>query len=158
MGAWGVGMRANDTALDAVCWFQKYNDDGKPVLTRRGKMVKDGKVLLEALKWVEKQMMKGRFAYRSSSDESILGVADFFMERGVSPKEAEYFIARSIERELEPGRLSSWCDQEERRDALLRFKARIEGKPVDEKLAAKDNEGLMVKIARTLGGKEGEAS
>lgn len=152
MGAWGVGMRANDTALDAVCWFEKYDDDGKRSLTRRGKLVKDGKVLLEALKWVEKQMMKGRFAYRSSSDESILGVADFFMERGISPKEAEHFILRSIERELHPGRLSSWCDQGERRDALLRFKARVEGKPVDEELVAQDNEGLMSKMCRKLSG------
>lgn len=152
MGAWGAGMRANDTALDAILWFEKYDDNGKRFLTRRGKLVKDGKVLLEALKWVEKRMMRGRFAYRSSSDESILGVADFFMERGISPKEADYFILRSIKRELEEGRLSSWCDRQERVDALLRFKARVEGKPVDEKLAAQDNEGLMSKMSRAFGG------
>lgn len=145
-------MRANDTALDAIGWFQKYDDDGKPVLTRRGKLVKDGSVLLKALKWVDKKGMNGRFAYRSVTDEMVLGVADFFMERGVDPKKADYFILRSIERELSEGRLSCWGDREERRDALLRFKARVEGKPVDEKLAALDNAGLFSKMGRMAGG------
>ena len=144
MGAWGVGMRANDTALDAILHFRKYDGGGCPVLTRRGKLVKDGDVLLKALKWVYNRATKGRIAWKGAADEQVLGVAELFMERGINPGKAREFILASIERELSKERLDQWCDPEERKGALLRFKDDVCGKPTEKKDDHKDEQAVVL--------------
>jgi len=155
MGAWGEGMLANDTALDAVGWFQRYNDDGKPYLTAKGKRVVKKGEILKALEWVYKKEMTGRFASQNAADTMVLGVANFFLDEGVDLAPARKLILESIKRQLSQKELSCWCDPKARQDALLRFKDIVEGKPLDKGGMAKDNEGLMSKICRTL---EGQSS
>lgn len=152
MGAWGVGMRANDTALDYIGKYQDYSGPKIKPNKLAHAIVAGKKPILKELESISRKE-KG---FTSDADMGILGVAEFFLELGADLKPAKKFVLAAIKRELSNARLESWGEEsgggDEREMALLRFKDRLEGKPVDKKELALDNEGLLSKMARMMRG------
>jgi hypothetical protein len=100
MGAWGMGMRENDDALDAIGVVFE-------VPKKRRKTVDE--VLSDC------------------SADAVLGLAEEYVERGLAMPEALAQAARSaIHEELKE--LDSWTDPDERRDALEQFQRVLDGK------------------------------
>ncbi len=124
MGAWGPGMQANDSALDAISEIEAELD-GADV---------DAGALLE------------RTASQWSDPLCVLGVAEALIERGHELWDRGE-VANALEEELDPGRLRSWRNPMRRCEALERFIRRVEGESVDVAAIAEDNMGLMEKIA-----------
>jgi len=142
MSAWGVGMQANDTVLDAIGPFRNYEVKGLP-LNKKGQAVVDGKaplfdVLVQAVK-------KNTW----DPDMSILGLTEFFLDQGaVIDADSREYVLEAIKRELRPKQLERWAGDEGRKAALRRFRDRIMGKPADSAAVAQDNEGLISRMSR----------
>lgn len=137
MGSWGVGMQANDTALDYI--GDAYGKK-KPSLKSLKELVKSIKSLI-----VDRE----NHVY----DQGILGMADFILDH--NPKLLTDLnlikqIDESVDNELK--RLDNWIDggnksaSEGRKGALLRFRDRLHGKKVDEDDLIVDNLGLFDQI------------
>lgn len=157
MGAWGVGMKANDTALDYIGKYRDYDKKGLPINAKGIAIVKGKTSLLKVLQKVlgygthaKKQLAPD--AYR---DMAVLGLAEFFLDNGANLKESLPLILATIGRQSEDEELKTWGqragDGGDREQALQRFRDRVTGKAVDPKAVAKDNEGLFSKMGRILG-------
>ena len=145
MGAWGEGMQANDHAMDWIAKYQNFDAKGDDIpLNRLGKEVIGGKrLILKELQGIKKSHQHGY-----SWAQAVLGVAEFFLDLRVDLKPARGILMQAIKNQLSKGEIETWCDMKARRDAIKRFKERIDGKVVDPKLIAKDNEGLFSRMGR----------
>lgn len=138
MGAWGEGMQANDTALDYIGKYQNFEAKEGIPLNEFGREVVDGKrPILGELKEIEE-------------DQGILGVAEFFLDKGVDLKPARTLILKAIRNQLSKDEIGSWRSMGARRDALQRFKSRVMGKKVDPEKVSADNKGLFEKMAEHM--------
>ncbi len=151
MGAWGEGMQANDTALDYIAKYQDYDAKDDIPLNRRGKEVLSGK---RSLNKELQNIVHGEKGWSHYTALGVLGVAEFFLDQGHDLKGARRTIMTAIRHELSDGDLESWRSPATRKAALLRFKARAEGKDVPAELIERDNEGLLSKIHRRFAPQE----
>jgi len=138
MGTWGVGMRAGDTAWDAIgdC---KFNVNGKPPKKTLDELAKKPGLVLRYFKdWIRRDPM------------AILAVAEYLFDAGIDVKPARKIIDGALKHELSNKRLEPWGHAQDRKDALIRFRDRLNGKKVDEAKLAEDNEGLLSKMDRWI--------
>lgn len=137
MGAWGPGMRANDTALDAVYVLDEaIRVEGlKPPAGRR------------ALEDIVAAVIANE--HSQGSPQGVLGLAEAALERGISLDRVRLTVDLALASESSPEQLTCWRDPQEREAALGRFRDRLNGVQVDEALIARDNEGLLSRIFRS---------
>jgi len=129
MGAWGVGMRANDEALDAVADFTRLR-------TAKAANIRLAKIIAKSDSGDEPWLYRGS-----------LGVAEFMLDKGFPlSQENKTGILKAIRHELSESSIERWREPEERRQALRRFKQRVEMGKFDEKEKEVDNLGLLAKI------------
>jgi hypothetical protein len=129
MGAWGVGLQANDTALDFIADLE----DAAVATEAFEKVIERFEAEIESDEW-------------RTSSRAILGCAEWLLDRDQDLSKYREVIDRCLKVEMGAG-LEGWVDQDERRGALERFRKRLGGEPVDEKDLAVDNMGLMSRIA-----------
>src|SRR5882724_7627940 len=112
MGAWGVGMRENDMAADAVDTYGGRLDGiGKAKLA---------KLLVGA---------KRRFGV-----DGVLGLAEETLERGGDLRPLREFLRPLLMAQEQTGALYSWNDNAKaRKHALQRFNARLDRPPLKSK-------------------------
>lgn len=141
MGAWGEGMQANDTALDAIGDLED-RISGKKWEERR-----DEAILPQAAQdWVAKNGLDAAFAL-GYGNAGKLGIADFLLDKGVSiPIEK---IDPIIQDELSEDQLDCWTSSSTRREALELFRLKVLGEADDlaQELLSHHNRGLFTRIA-----------
>ena len=133
MGAWGEGMRANDTALDAI--------DGYERELRRIKRKKDQKSLLVLLTEIKAW---------PCWEWGILGIAEDLIDNGhLALLELSKPIVRTaIATEGRKSRLKCWKEPKARKHALDLLRRRLKGEEVSEVEVDRSNEGLISKMCR----------
>ena len=131
MGSWGCGMQANDTALDYI----------SPLENRSLKTFKAGLALARIFRNAE-------LCGSHDKNWAVLGVADWIMDRvpAKNLKAVRPIIDRALRGERTEGKLKGWKNPQERKDALSRFQARLDGKKIDKDKLMGDNAGLLVRI------------
>lgn len=138
MGAWGEGMQANDSALDAVDNFRRFDEKKeKFVPNKRGQLIVDGKIPLIN----EIQNIRDRAAYDWA--QKVLGVAEFFFDLGVDLKRSRALVMKAANQQLGKMELKTWGSPKMRRNAILRFVRRMNGQKVSQKAVALDNAPLF---------------
>ena len=143
MGACGEGMQSNDTALDAIgsaCLSCGEPRQQKKTLSD----LRKGKKSIESLFVSERGWIKRR-------PQAVLGLAEYLLDEGFDLGPVRALIVKALGTELCRRRLECWCEPQARKDALLRFKDRLNGKEVPKKLIEQDNEGLLSRMGRMLG-------
>lgn len=124
MGTWGVGMQANDTALDEIGEAQDSRDPVKYLKKNIKKWLKDD------------EYGNGR--------KSILGVADYCLDQGIKFDED---MKNLIKQAVKNAKMNNTFSEKKDRDlALDRFLRRLDGKKVSKRSLAEDNAGLLSKI------------
>lgn len=119
MGTWGVGMMSNDTAWDVI-----------------GKTGNESYCILNGL-----------LKRNKGENKEILALAEHCLENKVSlEKQVVAKVIKRVELELKPDVLDCWSEPDERKDALLRFKDRLNGKEIDELDTMLDNLSVVDKI------------
>lgn len=149
MGAWGEGMQANDTALDAI--GSAGLSCGEP--RKQKKTLSDlrkGKIKVENLFGSRGNVREA--GWIKEDPQAILGLAEYLFDEGFDLKPVRSLIMKAIRNQLSKKELERWVDMDERKNALLRFKARMNGEKVPQELIDKDNEGLFSRMGRALGG------
>jgi hypothetical protein len=111
MGSWGPELDANDDAQDALEEFSAEIAAAK----------KNPSLLA-------KLFQKVSHRYRANSD-AVLGVGWVLEKRHISLKPVKALLLKHLERELSEKQLRRWSGQEERRQSLLSFQYKLEGKP-----------------------------
>lgn len=153
MGAWGVGMQANDTALDFIAKYQDFEAKKGLPINRAGKDVVEGKTsFLNALKRVA-----GKEEDPGHRNMAVLGVAEYLFNHGAVMDDAvKSFVRAAISQQLSDKELGTWGERAgdggQREQALKRFRDQIDGKGVDPKALAQGNEGLLSKMNRAING------
>lgn len=145
MGAWGEGMQANDTALDAI----GSAGLGRSEPRKREKMLSDlrnGKISVKTLFTASKAY--GECGWIVKDSQAILGLAEHLFDEGLDIKPVRALITKALRDQLLKTNLSSWRSPSGRKSALLRFKARLSGKRVSSKALELDNEGLLSRMAK----------
>jgi hypothetical protein len=111
MGAWGAGLQANDTALDAISYVEEE-------IGRR------------SIKYLVKEKGVGfllKIAAQADGDYSrhgILGVAEWLVDQGIDvSKNSSVMDAIKFEKDEE--RISCWKDRSDRLKVLELFELRI---------------------------------
>lgn len=147
MGAWGMGMQANDDALDAI--GSAGLSSGEPKKQKRTlAALREGKITIKSLLsshrnypagWIKKEPM------------ALLGLAEYLLDEGFDLQPIKPVVRKALRAELAKRRLECWIDSDKRKAALLRFKDRLDGKEVPQDLLDQDNEGLLSKMSRMLG-------
>lgn len=140
MGAWGVGMRANDTALDAI---EGYRTDLKRIVRKR-----------DALKAAEllKEVHADCDATPDGGTLGLLGAAEYLLD-AAGPEilaKAKALLEEALDRELSPDSLDCWRNEVERQQALDLFRRRLNGETVDPQIVERTNEGLLSRLVRKL--------
>lgn len=168
MGSWGVGMQANDSALDwiphvevsCVSCGRSYKK-ARTVCESCGECKKccpcDKPRLSPAIKVIERRD-KGanRVLLRACKEEPMgaLGVAEHMLDRGLVIKpSAKKAILKVIKKELSGNRLDCWKNPEERQSALERFRERVNTGKYSELERRVDNIGLLDRFALEMEGK-----
>jgi len=129
MGAWGEGMQANDTALDAVS-----------VVSRKLRhSFRNAKEVAAALKFKE--------GSHEARDQALLGAAEWLLEHSANLSHAKQAIEAAIGREMSKKRIECWTNPDGRKDALLRFRAALRGEEKDPAARKDDNMGLFERLA-----------
>jgi hypothetical protein len=127
MGTWGVGMQANDTALDEIGAAREFK--GGPV------------------KYLEKNIdrwLADKGSY-GNGRKSILGVADFCLDQGVKFDDG---LKLKIKQAVLDARFNNtFMEHKDRELALDRFVRRLDGRKVSRKSLDEDNAGLISKMA-----------
>lgn len=150
MGAWGPGMQANDTALDAI-------ESVKALLCRLN---------LSLPKYLEKHGVEPllREAQACDNPESrmgILGVVEYLLDAldklplgfiENSSIKYNHIILDSIAFELQSEKLKEWKEPKEREQALLLLKRRILVGLTEEQidLVKESNQGLFTRLLKHL--------
>jgi len=136
MGAWGMGMQANDTAMDAICDYQ--DDSGQPIKNIN----------------VETAIRKGldydTYGDKLSGGNGTLGIADFLLDGGYNLDEFKYLIQPALDIELQQEELDHWKDPPKRKDCLLRFQARLNGEKIDMNQQHYQNRELFERLDEHL--------
>lgn len=133
MGAWDVGMRSNDSALDAIYVFRD----------RINSMPQKGKGCLALLQDVA-------YKFRRSDDVTlcVLAVAEALMEQGVKiPSDSRVYLATWIGRALLEIKEQDWDDPDARAMAVSRFARRVMGERIP---SAQDNQSLLEGIRHIM--------
>ncbi len=141
MGAWGVGMQSNDSALDAI--------ENRTV--RRVTATRDKKALLTYLTTIKREW-KG-----TSWTVGVLGVVEHLLDEGLPHTffdTCRPIIDEAISIEKSEEQLASWCEPEDRRRALNLFRKRLQGKNVDKAELERFNEGLLSKLTKIVQNRE----
>lgn len=132
MGAWGTGLQANDTALDAI--------DEKQL--NRICQNRDKKSLKKHLEQVKKNF----------GSEGVLGVVEWLLDVGIPHTffdTCRPIVDEAIKAEKEQHRLDDWQNPEARRRTINIFRKRIQGKKVSTEEMSELNEsnkGLLAKV------------
>jgi len=142
MGAWSEGMQANDTALDAL--GVAGLSDGEPK-----KQAKTLKELRSGRKTVE-SLFKSDRGWIKKEPQAVLGLAEYLFDEGFDVSPVRGLISKAIRNQLSRAELDRWVDRDERKAALLRFKARLNGEKVPQELLERDNEGLFSRMAKAM--------
>jgi hypothetical protein len=125
MGTWGVGMQANDTALDEI---GAAKDSGDPL-----KYLKDN-----IDKWLKDNGEYG------NGRKSILGVADYCLDEKLPIDDV---LKGKIKQAVMMARHNNtFREKRDRELALDRFVRRLDGRKVSKRSLAEDNAGLLSKI------------
>ncbi len=120
MGTWGVGMMSNDTAWDII-----------------GKTGNVSYCILHNL-----------LKSKKAESKEILALAEHCLENNiVLEKPIVKAIMEYIDDELDQSELDNWKSPDERKDALLRFKNRLNGEKVDELDIIIDNLSVVEQIS-----------
>ena len=147
MGAFGEGMQANDTALDAI--GSAGLSCGEPKKQAKTlKQLRSGEITVESL-----FSGKGGFKERGwikKEPQAVLGLAEYLFEEGFDVSSVCGLISKATRNQLSRAELDRWVDRDERRAALLRFKARLNGEKVPQELLERDNEGLFSRMAKVM--------
>lgn len=127
MGAWGPGLQANDTALDAI-------DE----LTLIQFLTADKEAQL-------KRYLEGVFSQFAAW--GLLGVVEWFLDNGM-PHHKLAMCRTMIDRALamEKTEIEDWRDPEQRRQVLETLRARLDGRAIDEERLAESNRGLLSRM------------
>jgi hypothetical protein len=141
MGAWGEGMQANDTALDAI--GSAGLSCGEP--RKRAKTLKE----LRGGKKTVKSLFAGR-TWIKMDPQAVLGLAEYLFDEGFDVAPVRELVAKATKNQLSKAELARWVDRDERKAALLRFKDRLDGKEVPKELLERDNEGLLSRISKVF--------
>lgn len=143
MGAFGEGMQANDTALDAIgCAGLSCGEPRKQKKTLYD--LRNGKKTIESLFVSENGWIK-------RDAQAVLGLAEYLLDEGFDLGTVRAMVMKAIKNQLSIGQLDRWVEIERRKASLLRFRDRMNGKKVPQELLDEDNEGLFSRMARTLG-------
>lgn len=115
MGAWGTGIRDNDTALDAIGkatgWSETPDAWARQVIKQEG------------ASWEEKALLASR------RNDEILALADLIVSNGGAlGTDAQEKVLQVIQEERSPKRLEQWSDPDPRREALDAFRQKVLGK------------------------------
>lgn len=108
MGAFGEGMRDNDTALDAIAEYTTYDDSNELVL--RGPLPP------------VTEMFEGR-----TCTHAVLGLAEWLLDTGVDLTPVRQTIDLALEEERKQDVLVCWTDERARLAALDAFERRLKG-------------------------------
>jgi hypothetical protein len=144
MGAWGPGMQANDSALDAIASVEDLLAELK----------------LSLPQYLEKHSIEPllRIANGHYQNYEVLGIAEWLLDN--APKGSldkttikyERLILDAMKAELRPEVLRDWVNPSEREEALLLFGMRLtENLTEDEKKIVQEyNEGLFTRMMKGL--------
>lgn len=143
MGAFGEGMQCNDTALDAIgCAGLSCGEPRKQKKTLAD--LRSGKKTVASL-------FVSDYGWIKRDAQAVLGLAEYLLDEGFDLDPVRDIIGKAIKNQLSEKQLDRWVDRDLRKAALLRFKSRLDGKKVSQELLDQDNEGLISRMARTLG-------
>jgi hypothetical protein len=120
MGAWGEGMQANDSALD---WIYTV-DEGKWSFSKAFQKIVEQQDTAGAL---------GVAEWLLDANKDLDIELDVVSKAGTKYPTVKSVVLAALEHELLPEELECWRDPAIRKEALLNFKNRIEGKPYDAK-------------------------
>lgn len=150
MGAWGPGMQANDTALDAI--------ESVKILLHR--------LNLSLLKYLEKYGVEPLLREAQACDNpdsrmGVLGVVEYLLDaldklplgfKENSSIKYDHIILDSITFELQSEKLKDWKEPKEREQALLLLKKRISVGLTEEQkdLVEESNQGLFTRLLKHL--------
>lgn len=143
MGAWGVGMQANDTALDAISEEHIIEQ----IINKKDEQI------------LQKQLDDIKTNWGDSWPKGVLGLAEYLLDAGVPHtffRTSRSMIEEAIALEKRKDAIDCWSEPKERQAALNLFSRRLHGKKVDQKALDKTNEGLFSKIGRYLEGVDDE--
>lgn len=140
MSAWGEGMQANDTALDAI------GGHGRQLK----RIVRDRDPARAAI--VLDEIHTNLDCEHSAW--GLLGAAEHLLDSAGPEVLAQYrpAIEQALDTELAPTQLECWSDPEERRKALELFRRRLNGESVPEREVEQSNEGLLSRMLRSMEG------
>lgn len=133
MGAWGLGLQANDTALDAI--------GHEATLARMANTGHIPEYIRDIENWGEDWAA------------GVLGVGEWLLDAGFSVESIRLVLERAVEFEMQ--RIDDYDDPLGRRRVLELFRDRLAGKSVSQEEIDASNEGLLSKIADMLLGDEG---
>lgn len=133
MGAWDVGMRSNDSALDAIYVFRDEIN----------KMPQRGAGVLALLKEVAE-----RFKRSNDVTLCVLAVAEALLEQGVKMTgPVKIYIGTWVGRAVMELKEQSWEDPDARLLAIGRFARRVMGEKIS---AEKDNRSLLEGLKQVM--------
>jgi hypothetical protein len=136
MGAWGEGLQANDSALDATSDLRYNHDDAE--LPERTPTQREVTAQFRKVKtW--------------DCNESILGLAEWALDNGFNiTKAAQEMVHTALKHELKKDQLERYRDPAARKCVLVEFRKRLAGKSYDEKLVEAANAWLFARMGRSL--------
>lgn len=130
MGAWAVGMQANDDAADATIEFEEQIE----------KVAKQPSGVTNLLKEVATRY--------EDTPLAVLGVADALLDRGLDLTQAKAVLAPFLLEELDVDSLENWDDPFSRLAALEHFGDRLLGNPVAAATIGSDNPSLPEAVSK----------
>jgi hypothetical protein len=132
MGAWGSGLQANDTALDAIDIFEEKKRTKSEITA-----------FMERIK----------SEWGCGWTAGVLGLADSLLDEGVSLSDLSDcmgLLQEAISLEKQEDELDCWNDPTQRLEVLELFEGRLQGKVVNPDKHGQHNEGLLSKIFKML--------
>ena len=145
MGAWGVGMQANDTALDAI------GDERKLKKIRK---TNDGPKL-------QKLLQEAKEHNDWDWEWEVLGVVEYLLDDGMSLdaiNQSRGIINEALASERTPEQLECWKSMLDRTATLNLFERRLNGEEVPQEEVEATNEGLLSKMCRIVQDRQGDKS
>ena len=145
MGAWGVGMQANDTALDAISDEQRL---------RKIRKSNNG---VELQKLLQEAKANNKWGW----EWEVLGVVEYLLDDGMNLaaiNQSRGIINEALASERTPEQLECWKSMLDRIAALNLFERRLNGEEVPQEEVEATNEGLLSKMCRIVQDRQGDKS